>query len=73
MLFDFRLDKLPEMRFEPVVRPFLIRPHQARVARHIGGEDRGEAAGLAHVSRHPALHRPSSMCTWSSGRHQRGQ
>jgi hypothetical protein len=32
------------------VRPFLIRPHQPRVARHIGGEDRGETAfdGLLH-------------------------
>ncbi len=27
---------------------FLIRPHQARIARHIGGEDRGKTAGRGH-------------------------
>jgi hypothetical protein len=32
------------------VRRFLIRPHQARVARHVGGEDRGEAADGGHRS-----------------------
>jgi hypothetical protein len=30
------------------VRPLLIRPHQTRVARQIGGEDCGEAANRGH-------------------------
>src|SRR5208282_2314898 len=30
------------------VRPFLVRPHQPRIPRHIGGEDRGEPAGGSH-------------------------
>jgi hypothetical protein len=30
------------------VRPLLIRAHQTRIARHIGGEDRGEAADRRH-------------------------
>ena len=29
-------------------RAFFVRTHQQRSARHIGGEDHGEAAGLAH-------------------------
>jgi hypothetical protein len=32
------------------VRSFLIRTHQARIAGHIGGEDRGEAAERGHFS-----------------------
>ena len=39
-----------EMRLEPFVRPLLIRAHQARIARHVGGEDRGEAADRGHFS-----------------------
>jgi hypothetical protein len=39
VLPDLRIDQLPEMRFEALVRPFLVRAHQARMARHIGGED----------------------------------
>jgi hypothetical protein len=31
------------------VGPFLIRAHQARIAGHIGGEDRGETADRGHV------------------------
>ena len=41
VLLDLRIDQLPEMRLEAFVRAFLIRTHQARIARHIGGEDRG--------------------------------
>jgi hypothetical protein len=47
---DLRLDQLPEMRFQAFVRPLLIRAHQARVAGHVGGEDRGEAADGGHLS-----------------------
>src|SRR5580704_14519526 len=38
------------MGLEPLVRPLLIAPHQARVPRHIGGEDRGEAADRGHIA-----------------------
>jgi hypothetical protein len=31
--------------FEPTL---LVRSHQARIARHIGGEDRGKTAGRSH-------------------------
>ena len=51
VLGDLRLDQLPEMPLQPFVCPLLIRPHQARVARHVGGEDRGKAADRRHVSR----------------------
>jgi hypothetical protein len=44
MLLDLRLNELREVRLEPLVRALLIRAHQARVPRHVGGEDRGEAA-----------------------------
>jgi hypothetical protein len=33
----------------------LIRPHQARIARHIGGEDRGKTAGRGHGSSSPPV------------------
>jgi hypothetical protein len=42
------MDQLREMRPQPRVRALLVRPHQARAARHIGGEDRGEAADRGH-------------------------
>jgi hypothetical protein len=33
-------------------------PHQPRIARHIGDEDRGEAAGVAHAGSPAARRRP---------------
>ena len=48
VLGDLRIDQLLEVSFEPLVRPLLVLPHQARVPRHIGGEDRGEAASGGH-------------------------
>ena len=42
------MDQFLEEGLEPFVRPLLIRPHQARVARYIGGEDRGETADRGH-------------------------
>jgi hypothetical protein len=48
VLLDLGLNQLAEMRLEPLVRPLLIRAHQARVPRHVGGEDRGEAADRRH-------------------------
>ena len=44
VVLDLRIDQFPEVGLESFVGPFLIRPHQARVPRHIGGEDRSEAA-----------------------------
>jgi hypothetical protein len=32
------------MPFEAFVRPFLVRTHQARIARHIGDKDRCQPA-----------------------------
>jgi len=45
MLADLRIEQLDKMRLEPLVRAFLIGTHQARIARHIGRENRGETAG----------------------------
>ena len=50
MLTDLRIDQLPEVGFQAFMGPFLIRTHQARIAGHIGGEDRGETADRRHVS-----------------------
>jgi hypothetical protein len=61
VLGDFRIDKLAAQCFEAFERAFLIRPHQPRVPRHIGGEDRGKTAGSGHPSGNPALRRPSAM------------
>ena len=55
MLLDLRLDQLAAMRLEAFVRALLVRPHQARIADHIGGEDRGKTAGRGHwFGRSPA-------------------
>jgi len=67
VLFDFRLNKLPEMGLEPRVGPLLIRAHQSRVARHIGGEDGGETAGQVHVAFPAAKRRPERYCSRCSG------
>ena len=56
---NFGVDQLLEVGFQPLVRAFFIRAHQARVAHHIGSKDRGKTAGLAHVSGIPALRRPA--------------
>jgi hypothetical protein len=48
MLLDLRLNQLREMRLEPLMGPLFIRSHQTRIARHIGGEDRSEAADRGH-------------------------
>jgi hypothetical protein len=45
MLLDLRIDEIAEMSSQPFVRALLIRPHQPRIAGHIGGEDRGETTG----------------------------
>ena len=49
MLGDLGINKLAAQRLEPFERAFLVRTHQARIPRHIGGEDRGETAGGSHA------------------------
>ena len=66
VLPDLRIDQFPEVCLEAFVRTFLVRPHQARIARHIGREDRREPAGLAHDASPIARRRPvrnSSRCS----------
>ena len=60
---DLRRDQLGEVHLQPFVRPLLVRPHKPRIARHVGGEDRGETADGSHHSFQPALRRPSSICS----------
>jgi hypothetical protein len=50
---DLRIDQLVEMRLEAFVGPFLVCFHKARIARNVGGEDRGETAGRGHSSGWP--------------------
>ena len=65
VLSDFRIDEFAAQRFEAFERAFLVRSHQTRIPRHIGGEDRSKAAGLAHSASPVASRRPdkySSRC-----------
>jgi len=48
MLAGLRVDDFAHMRLEALVRAFLVRSHQARIADHIGREDCGETAGRGH-------------------------
>jgi hypothetical protein len=41
VLGDFRIQELAAQRLEAFERAFFIRPHQPRIPRHIGSEDRG--------------------------------
>jgi hypothetical protein len=45
---DLRIEQLGPNSLEALESTTLVRPNQPRVARHIGGEDRGETAGLAY-------------------------
>ena len=45
MIRNLRIDQLAQMRPEAFVRALLSGFHQTRIAHHIGGEDRSEAAG----------------------------
>ena len=55
---DLRVEELMAQRREAFERALLVRSHQPRVPRDIGGEDRGEATGLAHVVSPAAKRRP---------------
>jgi hypothetical protein len=58
MLLDPRIEEFATQRFEAFDRPFLMRPRQPRIPRHIGGEDRNETTARGHSSGTPALRRP---------------
>jgi hypothetical protein len=60
VLGDLRVEEVAAQRLEAFERAFFVRPHQPRIPRHIGGEDRGEAAGRGHSSGIPLLRRPST-------------
>ncbi len=64
---DLRIEELTAQRFEAFEHTFFIRPHQPRIASHIGGEDRGETAGLAHVSSPAAKRQPDRYSSRCSG------
>jgi hypothetical protein len=49
VLGDLRINEFMAQRFEAFERAFLIRPHQPRIPRHIGGEYRSKAAGGGHL------------------------
>jgi hypothetical protein len=52
---------------EPFQSSALVGADQPRIARDVGGEDRGEAAGLAHVASSIARRRPDRNRSRSSG------
>jgi hypothetical protein len=59
VLLDLGITQLTTQRFEAFERAFLVCPHQPRIRGHIGGKDRSETAGLAHVVSSAARRRPS--------------
>src|SRR5215467_8406806 len=59
MLADLWVDQLDEMRLEAFERALFVGAHQARVARYIGGEDRGKTAGRGHGCGSPPCNRLS--------------
>jgi len=59
VLSDLWIDQLSEVSLQPFMRPLLIRVHQARVARDVGGEDPGETTGGGHLSGKPMLRSPT--------------
>jgi|SRR6516165_5983892 len=66
MRSDLRPKHLFADRLESLESAFLVYPHQPRIARDIGSEDRSKAAGLAHVASPAARRRPdkkSSRCS----------
>src|SRR6516165_2614358 len=68
VLGDLRIGELAAQCFEADERALLVRSHQPRIARRIGGEDRRETARLGHAGSPIARRRPdrySSRC-WGS-------
>ena len=67
VLGDFRIEELAAQRLEAFEGAALVGADQPRIARHIGREDRREAAGLAHVASPAARRRPDRNSSRSSG------
>jgi hypothetical protein len=44
------MDQLAEVGLEPLMGSLLVLSHEARIARHVGGEDCGKAADRGHGS-----------------------
>jgi hypothetical protein len=72
MFADFPIEELAAQRFEAFERALLVRSHQPRIPRHIGGKDRGETSARSHPL-HPALRSPSSRWAWSTDRYHGGR
>jgi len=62
-----RAPRAAAQRFQAFERAFFVRTHQQRLARHIGGEDHGEAVGLAHSVSPAARRRPERKSSRWSG------
>ena len=60
MLGDFRIEEFAAQRLEALEGTLLVRSHQPRVARHIGGEDRRQPA-LDPLAAHLRLTPPASQ------------
>jgi hypothetical protein len=58
VLGDFRIEELATQRSEAFEGGALVDADQPRIRRHIGGQDRGETAGLAHFASPAARRRP---------------
>ena len=69
MLANLWIEELAAQRFEALERALLIRPHQPRIPRDIGGEDRGEPAGRGHSSGKPTRRNPTSSVFARSARY----
>jgi hypothetical protein len=67
VLGDLWIEEFAAQRFEAFERALLIRPHQPRIPRHIGGEDRSETAGLVHVSSPATKRQPERYSSRCSG------
>jgi hypothetical protein len=50
VLLDFLIDQLSAKRFEAFEGTFRVGAHKARIAHHIGSQDRGKTAGRRHRS-----------------------
>jgi hypothetical protein len=62
VLRDLRIDQFPEVGFQPVMGPLLIRAHKARVPRHVGGK--ADRVALKHIKE--ALER-GERCRFGEG------
>ena len=67
MLGDLRIENFSLYILEGLKNSGLVHPNQPRVAGHIGGEDSGKTAGLAHFSSPAAKRKPDSSSSRCSG------